>query len=1040
MALPTAARAQGSSIAGVVKDASGGVLPGATVEVASDVLIEGTKSTTTDGAGQYKVVDLRPGIYAVTFSLTGFASVKQTGIEVQAESTATVNGELKVGALEETITVSARQTLVDVQSAARVQVLNKEAVENIPTSRTIQTMGQLIVGVTISAGAPDVGGSNAAMQTYMSVRGIPSAQNTVMVDGMVVNGLEGNGAIQAYFNDAAAEQVVYQTSDTTAANSGGGVQVNMIARAGGNRFSGDSQAVYRPGELQGDNLGRLKAMGVANPPGNVFISDLTVSEGGPIKRNKLWFFTTARDNQVNNYVLDTFFDDGKRGYNAEYIRDVLGRVTWQVNPSGKLQGYYDRVFKHRSHAMGALDDPETAAAEWKSPNYSTGSLKYTWTASNKLFIEGGYSFNVEIRDVISTGGIIERQLDDVSRRSSPDYQTNAWYANSRRLTTSGAQDTSAAASLSQTWPRRSNYQAAMTYVTGSHNIRAGFGWERGEFYHSSDSHADITARNYDTFIQDPVTHNFTFVTPLSVTIANTPRQSQETMNANLGVYAQDQWTMKRLTLNYGLRWEYINSKVDLMTAPAGRFVPARTQIEVLDRPNWKDWAPRFSLVYDLFGNQKTAIKYSINRYNTAETTGLAEDFNALRPDTSTRQWTDLNGDGIPQGERIWFPDGTYKDCVYQTPGCEIYLSGPSGVNPQTGLPQSLAALSGNFGLPGALADYLGNPRLWRLEHGLEIQHELLPRLGVMFGWAHWDRFNNATTVNKFRQAKEIDYQAFQFFNPIDGTPLPYLYYDITAAANARQSADSANVSVLDPDRKQFYDSYQAEFRARPWAGAQIFGGITFERTREISCSEQVGGYFVSPNNKRFCDQTDLLGDGSGITEPFAKHFKLNFSFPMGWGFVFSAAYQNLDLSGFTRTFVYGRQTQRYPNGTITYRDALGRILPATPCPAGQATCAVPGGLSAPSTMVATNTGQAGLPLDIPGLNREERLNQLDIKASKRFSMGRLRVAPTFEVFNVLNADTVLSRTVTYANTAGTFLRPTGVLKPRTIGFGFQVRW
>src|SRR5262245_43954707 len=347
----TVASAQ-SSIAGFVRDESGGALPGVTIEASSDVLIEKSKSTVTDNAGNFRIGDLRPGIYTIVFTLQGFQTIRQTKVELPAEFTLTTNVEMKLGTLEESIVVSGTgSTFVDVRSAARVQALTKDMIDNIPISRTIQTMGQLITGVTISTGSPDVGGSNATEQSYMTVRGIPAAQNTVMVDGMVVNGLEASGAIQNYFNDAASEQVVFQSSDTTAANSGGGVQINMIPRSGGNRYSGDSQFIYRPGELAGDNLSRHEPWGVANPPGSKFISDLTIAQGGPLKKDKLWFFGTGRDNRVTNYVLNTFFDDGSRGYDDNYVRDLLGRLTYQATSKLKVQGYFDKIWKFKGHEM-----------------------------------------------------------------------------------------------------------------------------------------------------------------------------------------------------------------------------------------------------------------------------------------------------------------------------------------------------------------------------------------------------------------------------------------------------------------------------------------------------------------------------------------------------------------------------------------------------------------------------------------------------------------------------------------------------------------
>src|SRR5438874_9723443 len=154
--LPAASYAQ-SAIAGVVKDTTGAVLPGVTVEASSPVLIEQTRSATTDSQGQYKILDLRPGTYSVTFSLPGFATVKRDGIELPANFTAPVNGELRVGAVEETVTVSGSSPVVDVQQAVTTQVLPQQLLDAVPTGgRNIQSIGATLVGVTQSQ--PDVGG------------------------------------------------------------------------------------------------------------------------------------------------------------------------------------------------------------------------------------------------------------------------------------------------------------------------------------------------------------------------------------------------------------------------------------------------------------------------------------------------------------------------------------------------------------------------------------------------------------------------------------------------------------------------------------------------------------------------------------------------------------------------------------------------------------------------------------------------------------------------------------------------------------------
>src|SRR5580765_4400827 len=230
--VPAAAHAQ-SVLTGVVKDTSGAVLPGVTVEAASPVLIEKTRSTVTDESGGFRIVDLRPGIYSLTFALEGFSAVKREGLELPSNFTMTVNIDLKVGALEETLTVTGTSPMVDVQSTTKSQVLNRDALDAIPTGRTIQGMGQLVTGVSLNQ--PDIGGSKAMQQTYMSAHGAGASQTTVQVDGLLVNGIDVDGAVQSYFNSSMSQEMVYTTSGASADVAGGGVRLNMIPRDGGNK-------------------------------------------------------------------------------------------------------------------------------------------------------------------------------------------------------------------------------------------------------------------------------------------------------------------------------------------------------------------------------------------------------------------------------------------------------------------------------------------------------------------------------------------------------------------------------------------------------------------------------------------------------------------------------------------------------------------------------------------------------------------------------------------------------------------------------------
>jgi len=233
--LPAAAFAQ-SAISGVVRDTSGAVLPGVTVEASSSVLIEKSRAATTDGDGRYQIIDLRPGMYAVTFTLEGFNAFKRDGIDLPSNFTAAVNAELKVGSLEETITVSGQAPVVDVQNAVQQTVMSRAVLDSVPTGRSVQTLSALMPGARLAL--PDVGGNSGMQNRDISVHGSDGRDMTFMVDGMILNGIEGDGSVQSYFNEMMFEEITYQTSGINAETSAGGVRANMIPRDGGNTFKG----------------------------------------------------------------------------------------------------------------------------------------------------------------------------------------------------------------------------------------------------------------------------------------------------------------------------------------------------------------------------------------------------------------------------------------------------------------------------------------------------------------------------------------------------------------------------------------------------------------------------------------------------------------------------------------------------------------------------------------------------------------------------------------------------------------------------------
>ena len=832
VAWPTLTYAQ-SAIAGVVRDSSGAVLPGVSVEASSDALIEKVRSVVTDETGQYKIVDLRPGSYIVTFTLPGFNTFKRDGIELGADFTAQVNAELRVGSLEETVTVTGASPIVDVQSTSRAQVLNRDLLDAVPAGRSYQGYAQLVPGISLSS--PDVGGEASMQNTYMSVHGASSANVTMQVDGQMINGLQSDGSVQSYFNNMMSEEMSFQTAGIGAETSGGGVRVNMIPQAGGNRFAGAFFSAWAPGQWQSNNLTpRLISQGLGDPASILKLWDFNFSEGGPFKKDKLWFFFSAR--HWGNYatVADTFYSpdygksfapkSGPLGVDDQYIRSALVRLTWQMTSKMKLSAYNDQIDKYRGHNMSAGNDPATYARNWYTPHYYTGAAKWTMTASDKLMLDAGYSTNVEIYTNHSVDPTLKKERGTPAWYATPvknDVDLGTfWYASSDTLT----------------GPERFAIQASVTYVTGTHNIKGGMQRTWGPFNHTEDRNADLIQR-YRSGVPD------------SVTVYNTPRWWQGRLNYDTGFYIQDSWTIKRLTINPGLRWELMDGQNTGTVSGAGRFVPERRTETVKNLPHWNNLAPRFGMVYDLFGNAKTALKFTRSRYNGANTTGFADLYNAVAStNTASLTWVDLNKDDIAQGE---------LGCVYLTPGCEIDLSQlPKGFG---GL-VSLAQPDPNFKRP------------YNVETSVSVQHALTQRVSVTGTWYH--RVFHNLTVTDYTFRSPSDYTPVQVVSPLDGEV--FTVYNIGTAANQR----AERIDFASSTRQQIYDGYEFGFAARLPGGAQVFGGTTTQHTLNVNCDQP-----DDPNMLRFCDERDR-------PNPLRTQLKLAGSYLLPYGIQTSASLQS----------------------------------------------------------------------------------------------------------------------------------------------------
>jgi hypothetical protein len=417
----------------------------------------------------------------------------------------------------------------------------------VPTAGTIQGLGQLVVGVTLNV--PDVGGSRAMQQTYFAVRGQGGAQTVVQVDGMMTNGLMGDGAVQAYHNEAMTQEAVYQTAGGNAETLTGGVNMNLIPKDGGNQFRGGFKAFKSPESWQGDNLtDDLQAKGVSAVDKISNFYEWNVEQGGPIIQNKLWFYGAFRKARYDRPIANTFLipqgsnvpqsfatclsnpGSCEQGTSDEKMDNPIVRLTWQVSEKNKLAFYGDRALRLRGHAMSSNTEANTASVVWNTPWFGTGSAKWTSTASSKLLLENGLSFNRERYDNLYQPGILAER------------NTDAWYRNARKNDTGTGLLWNASSAQLGNYPDRYNLQGAASYVTGSHTIKVGYQYQWGLYPRYNNANADL----YQTYNNG---------TAFQVTVLNTPLQVRENLDANLGFYAQDSWTFNRLTVNYGLRFD-----------------------------------------------------------------------------------------------------------------------------------------------------------------------------------------------------------------------------------------------------------------------------------------------------------------------------------------------------------------------------------------------------------------------------------------------------------------------------------------------------
>ena len=975
--IPAVASAQGS-VTGVVRDTSGALLPGVTVEVSSPALIEKTRSAVTDSSGQYRIEDLRPGSYVVTFTLTGFSIVRREGIELTGSLAALVNAELRVGALEETITVIGETPVVDVVNVKQQSVLDNEVIAAIPTARLYHSLVTLVPGVSLS-GSQDVGGLAGPLTVTFTMRGGPGNEGRLTVDGLSLGAsLNGTGVSYTVADVGNAQEVVFSTAGSLGEAENAGPAMNLVPRQGGNQLSGTVFANWANGSMQGSNFTEeIQRAGLRAPNALSRIWDTSLAIGGPITRDRLWFFAATRY-QGNHRLVGGMFRNRNAGdLNAwTYVPDeshqakadsswknVSARLTWQASPRNKFNFYWD---EQRNCTLCEDGGTATASSEARGNNQSPPRVQQaTWTspATNRLLYEAGFGTNlilnygpkpnlpnsnlmIPVTEQCSAGCPLNGNIPNLS------YRANNWYIADSSVY---------------------NWRAAATYVTGRHSAKVGY---LAQFIDNKFPNP----RQNDTWTSYRVNNGV----PNQLTMTAGPAEVHTHVSTG-SFFVQDQWTNKRLTLSGGLRYDHVWSHFPRQQLGPNPFFPTAVVYEPSDGVSYNDITPRFGAAYDLFGNGKTAIKVNAGKYLVAAdgssiTGGLLNPLSRVST-TANRTWTDEN--------RNFRPD------------CDLRNSQAQDLRPTGG---DFCGLNSNLNFGRPVFNITYDPetitgwgkRAYDWNFGVQVQQELLPRVSVNVGYFRRIFGNFFVTDNLATRA--TDYDTFSIIAPADqrlpdsgGYTVSNLY-DVTPT-----------LSGVTNNFQTFSDAYGNQ--RRHWNGvevnftARIRGGLTFQ-----------GGSSTGRRIDDTCEIREALPESALLNPyclqepPFLTDLKALGSYTI--------PRIDVQVSGTLQSIPGDSLNANYQVSSATAALSLGRPL-------------------------SGNVQFVQVNLVEPGEVIGDRINQLDIRVGKILRFRNARTQISVDLYNALNANPIESYNQAFI-AGGAWLTPTGILTARFAKITAQV--
>jgi hypothetical protein len=624
-------------IAGIVKDTSDAALPGVSVVATSPALIQ-PQSTTTAEDGTYRLIALPPGVYEITFELSGFRKLKRADVRVVINTTLTLNVGLEVATLEETVTVSGASPIVDTTSTTVGTNFTKELLTEIPNARDVWAAMAQAPGFQMTGF--DVGGSHTGTQTGYGSFGVMQ-QHTTKVEG--INSTEGTEANGGYFDFGSFEEFQLGGSGNGAEQDAPGASLNVSVKSGGDRFSGTWYSDWEGKSTISDNVpdafktngGRDEngffvrtALTRGNPIDRQY--DINPDIGGPILRQKAWFYYSYRLNDQYKYVLN--FDELAR---SKLSNKYTVKGTYQLSRNNQLIGYSN--MREKLQALRDLGSTvPLSAAYFQASQQFIHKGEWTSVLSNSLFLDvivGTWINKFPLRPTTESGSF------------SGDYVPARMQISNSELLAGGP-------NIAYQDQRRNKpqFNVSLSYFKegwlGGHNFKFGSEsrWEERAFF--ADQPFNLVY--YDTVLNQ---------TPSEVEFYNTPNDGINNTNA-FSIYASDTWRLNdKITLNLGLRFDrykdfWPNQTVDPGGVPelAGTtdarllalFSPMNVAGQTVSESS--TLGPRVGLAYDLRGDGRSVIKAYFGRFyfNSAPDT-IAASANPVGRTRLRYRWTDLNG-------------------------------------------------------------------------------------------------------------------------------------------------------------------------------------------------------------------------------------------------------------------------------------------------------------------------------------------------------------------------------------------------------------